>query len=255
MQYKVNQLAKLSGLSARTLRYYDQIGLLTPEKTESNGYRLYGLAEVDKLQQILFYRELGLALEEIKTILDNPGFNPEKSLEDHLLALQNKREQIDALIKNVKMTIKAMKEGKHMSDKEKFEGFKRKLISENTQKYGAEVNKKYGERVVEASNQQLAGMSQAQWEKQESLSAQIFELLQVAMTKHDPACEAAQEAAKLHREWLCMFWKDGTYSKEAHLGLAEMYVSDPRFTAFYDEKFGEGTAQLLRDAIAIYTKA
>jgi len=255
MHYKVNELARLSGLSTRTLRYYDQIGLLTPEKTESNGYRIYGQAEVDKLQQILFYRELGLALDEIKTIVDNPGFNPQKSLEAHLSALKSKRERIDALIENVKNTITAQKEGRTMSDKEKFEGFKHQLISENTQKYGKEVSQKYGKDVVEASNQRLAGMTQAQWEKQESLSTQIFESLKVAMAKHDPACEEAQQAARLHAEWLRMFWKEGAYSKQAHLALAEMYISDPRFTAFYDEKLGEGTAQLLRDAIAIYTQA
>jgi len=255
MRYKVNELARLSGLSTRTLRYYDQIGLLTPEKAESNGYRLYGQAEVDKLQQILFYRELGLALDEIKTIVNNPGFNPQKSLEAHLSALKSKRERIDALIENVKNTIQAQKEGRTMLDKEKFEGFKQKLISENNQKYGADVIKKYGKSTFDASNQKLAGMTQAQWDKQESLSAQIFESLQIAMEKHDPACEEAQQAARLHGEWLRMFWKKGAYSKQAHLALAEMYVSDPRFTAFYDEKLGEGTAKMLRDAIAIYTQA
>lgn len=254
MQYKVNELAKISGLSTRTLRYYDQIGLLKPKKVETNGYRLYGQPEVDKLQQILFYRELGLALDEIKAIVNYPGFETEKALEGHLLALQNKKAQLDDLIKNVKKTIKAIKEGNKMSDKEKFEGFKQKLISENTQKYGAEVISKYGKSTVEASNQKLAGMTQAQWEEQESLSKRIFELLAIALVKNDPACEQAQMAADLHRQWLCIFWKDGAYSKQTHLMLADMYVSDPRFTAFYDEKLGKGTAQLLRDAVAIYTK-
>ena len=254
MQYKVNELAKLSGLSTRTLRYYDQIGLLQPGRAESNAYRLYGQAEVDKLQQILFYRALGLALDEIKTILNKPGFEPEKALESHLLALQNKRAQIETLILNVRKTIKAMKEGTEMSDKEKFEGLKQTLIKENTEKYGAEVTRKFGADVVEASNKMLAGMTETQWEKQESLSKSIFDYLAIALTKNDPACKEAQKAADLHRQWLGMFWKDGAYSKHAHLLLAETYVSDPRFTAFYDEKLGTGAAQLLRDAVAIYTK-
>ena len=254
MQYRVNELAKLSGVSTRTLRFYDQIGLLQPGRAQNNGYRLYGPEQVDKLQQILFYRELGLALDEIKSILNSPGFDPENALEGHLLALQNKRAQIDDLIQNVKNTIKSMKEGMEMSDKEKFEGLKQNLIKENMQKYGAEVTRKYGADVVEASNKKFAGMTEAQWEKQESLSRSIFELLAAAMTKNDPACEEAQKAADLHGQWIRMFWKDGAYSKQAHLMLAETYVSDLRFTAFYDEKLGKGAAQMLRDAVAIYTK-
>lgn len=255
MQYLVNELAKLSGLSTRTLRYYDQIGLLEPENVETNGYRLYGQAQVDKLQQILFYRELGLALDEIRAIVNHPGFDTEAALEAHLLALQKKREQLDTLTRNVKQTITAMKEGIEMSDKDKFEGFKQNLIKENAEKYGAELNKKYGKSTVEASNQKLAGMTQAQWEKQEALSKNIFELLVKAMAKQDPSSDEAQQAAALHAQWLRMFWKEGAYSKQAHLMLAETYVSDPRFTDFYDEKLGEGAARMLRDAIAIYTKA
>ncbi|HSN94418.1 MAG TPA: MerR family transcriptional regulator [Anaerolineaceae bacterium] len=254
MQYKVNELSKLSGVSTRTLRYYDQIGLLEPENVGSNGYRLYGQSQVDKLQQILFYRELGLALDEIKDIVNRPGFDPETSLEGHLVALQKKREQLDMLIRNVKNTINALKEGDEMSDEDKFEGFKQNLIKENTRKYGPEITKKYGASIVEASNHKLADMTQAQWQEQESLSKSIFEFLAIAMVKNDPACYEAQKAADLHRQWLRMFWKDGAYSKQAHLLLAEMYVSDPRFTAFYDDKLGKGTAQLLRDAVAIYTK-
>jgi DNA-binding transcriptional MerR regulator len=187
MRDKANDLAKLSGVSTRTLRYYDQIGLLTPVKLENNGYRLYGQSEVDKLQQILFYRELGFALQKIKTIVNKPGFAPERFLECHLVVLQSERESMDALIANGRNT--------------------------------------------------------------------IIEKLATALAKRDPACEAAQEAAKLHREWLNMFWKDSTHSKQTHLALAEMYVSDARFTAFYDEKLGPGAAQMLRDAIAIYTQA
>ena len=195
-----------------------------------------------------------MALEDIKIILNNPGFEPEKALEGHLLALQNKRAQIDTLILNVSKTIKVMKEGTEMSDNEKFEGLKKKLIEENTQKYGAEVTEKFGSDLVEASNKMFAGMTKTQWEEQESLSKSIFDYLAIALTKNDPACEEAQKAADLHRQWLGMFWKDGTYSKQAHLMLAETYVSDLRFTAFYDEKLGTGAAQLLRDAVAIYTK-
>jgi DNA-binding transcriptional MerR regulator len=129
MEYSVNKLAVLAGVSTRTLRYYDQIGLLTPKRISSNGYRIYGREEVDKLQQILFFRELGIPLEEIKNILSDENFDSRRALEEHLKALELRREQLDKLIMNVSKTIKAMKGELAMSDKEKFEGFKQSLLT------------------------------------------------------------------------------------------------------------------------------
>ena len=254
MEYKVNELAKLSGVSSRTLRYYDQIGLLTPERLDTNGYRIYGKMQVERLQQILLYRELGISLEKMSLILNSKEYNVAKSLDQHLTSLQNKKEQIEILIKNVQKTIRSMNEGDIMTDKEKFEGFKQNLIKENYEKYGDEINQKYGKDVVEASNKKLARMTEEQWLQQQKLSEDIFKLLEKAIEIGNPACIEAQEAADLHRKWLCMFWKDGTYSKQAHLALAQGYVADSRFTAFYDEKLGKGAAIFLRDAIEIYVK-
>lgn len=252
MGYRVNELAVLANISTRTLRYYDQIGLLTPERADSNGYRIYGQVQIDRLQEILFYRELGFPLEEIKQFLECPDFDKEKSLESHLSALLNKKERIEALINNVTKTIRSMKEGLIMSDKEKFEGFKKDLINENTTKYGDEVIKKYGKEVFDASNERLSGMTKEQWDEQELLSEKIFEYLETAIKNGDPACEAAQTAADLHRRWICMFWKEGTYSKQAHSCLADGYVSDERFTSFYDKRLGQGATKFLRDSIVIY---
>ena len=148
MEYTVNRLAQISGVSKRTLRYYDEIGLLRPERVNPNGYRIYGQMQVDLLQQILFYRELGLPLEEIREIIKNPGFDREKALEDHLTALLQKKRQTEILISNVKKTLDSMKGRAMMSDEEKFEGFKRDLIKENEEKYGREVRKAYGEDAV-----------------------------------------------------------------------------------------------------------
>ena len=100
MEYSVSNLAKLSGVSTRTLRYYDQIGLLRPLRQSANGYRIYGQGEVDRLQQILFYRELGVSLEEIGAILDAPGYDREAALAGHLSALMEKKKQLELLIGN-----------------------------------------------------------------------------------------------------------------------------------------------------------
>ncbi len=252
--YRVQELAQLSGISARTLRYYDQIGLLYPSKVGENGYRFYDTAEVDRLQQILFYRQLGLPLEEIKALLDTPDYDRERSLSEHLSTLKARQEQLTLLIRNVEKTLSNLKGECTMKDKEKFEGLKLKLIQENEEKYGAEVAEKYGRSVIEESNRKLSGMSEEQWKKQESLVEEIFSLLEEAIKVGDPSCEAAQKAADLHRQWICLFWKDGVYSKESHRGLAEMYAADERFTAYYDERLGKGGAAFLRDTIYHYTK-
>lgn len=136
MEYTVQKLGLLAGVSTRTLRYYDEIDLLKPARINSSGYRIYGQQEVDRLQQILFYRELGVSLEEIKEILDSPTFDADRALREHREKLLERRAQLDALIANVDLTL-AQREGtKTMSDKQKFEGFKQKLIDDNEAQYG-----------------------------------------------------------------------------------------------------------------------
>ena len=251
MEYTVNQLASLSGVSKRTLRYYDAIGLLAPRRAADNGYRLYGPREVDRLQQILFYRALGVPLEAIGRLLSAPDFDREKALEAHLSALLEKRAELEALIGNVTKTICAMKGETMMTDQEKFEGFKQKMLSDNEDAYGDEIRSRYGDEAVDASYAKVAGMSEEQWQKSQALSAAVNQALKEAFDSGDPACEAAMRACDLHRQWLCLFWKDGTYSKEAHKGLAEMYAADPRFAAYYD-RIAPGCARFFRDAIAVY---
>ena len=142
MEYTVKKLRALAGVSTRTLRYYDEIGILTPARTNSSGYRIYGQEEVDRLQQILFYKELGVGLEQIKDILDDPTFDASMALMEHRENLLAKRKQLDLLIANVDKTI-GVKEGKmKMSDKEKFEGFKEKMVNENERTYGKEMREK-----------------------------------------------------------------------------------------------------------------
>lgn len=250
MEYTVQKLAQMAGVSTRTLRYYDEIGILKPARINSSGYRIYGQVEVDRLQQILFYRELSVNLESIKKILNAPTFNRAAALREHREKLLKKREQLDELISNVEKTI-AFTEGRMMiMDKEKFEGFKQKLIDNNEVKYGKEIREKYGDETVNKSNQKLQGMSQEQYDQAIKLETEVMETLHEAYKIGDPAGELAQKAADLHRQWLSSYWDK--YTKEAHAGVVQMYVDDPRFTAYYDRK-QPGMAAFLRDAVQIYT--
>jgi DNA-binding transcriptional MerR regulator len=250
MEYTVQRLGSLAGISPRTLRYYDEIGLLKPARINSSGYRIYGQAEVDRLQQILFYRELGVGLEEIKAIMSSASFDAARVLKEHRNQLLDRRRQLDLLITNVEKTIARTEGRMEMSDQEKFEGFKRRMIEENEEKYGREIRQKYGDKTVDKSNAKLQGMSKSELDEAERLSEELTKVLAEAFQTGDPAGEIAQRAASLHKQWLLHYWTE--YSKEAHAGLADMYVADERFTAYYDKE-QPGTAAFLRDAIYVYT--
>ncbi|MEG6616742.1 MerR family transcriptional regulator [Peptococcaceae bacterium 1198_IL3148] len=250
MEYTVQRLARLAGVSTRTLRYYDEIDLLKPARINSSGYRIYGQKEVDRLQQIMFYRELGLDLASIKEIITAPSFDEVKALREHREKLLEKRTQLDTLIANVDKTIASTEGRINMSDQEKFAGFKKQMMEQNEKKYGKEVREKYGEEIVERSNAKLMNMTEEQYNELQRINGHFTETLKAAFASGDPAGELAQRAADLHRQWLSFYWP--SYSKEAHAGVAQMYVDDKRFTAYYDQE-QPGTAKFLRDAIFIYT--
>ncbi|MBC1792929.1 MerR family transcriptional regulator [Listeria booriae] len=250
MEYTVQKLAKLAGVSTRTLRYYDEIGILKPARINSSGYRIYGQNEVDRLQQILFYREMNVGLDKIKAILEQPDFDETEALKTHRAQLLDKRKQLDELIRNVEKSIAHSERRITMTDQEKFEGFKQKMIDENEEKYGTEIREKYGDDKINKSNAKLKGMSEAEMERVNRLAETILVELAEAFETGDPAGDKAQEVAAMHKEWLSTYWD--TYSKEAHAGLAQMYVDDDRFTAYYD-KDQPGLAAFLRDAIVIFT--
>lgn len=249
-RYSVHELAGLSGVSVRTLHHYDSIGLLCPHRADNN-YRVYGQEEVDRLQQILLYREVGLGLADIKALLDDASFDAEQALADHLARLVEQRERTDRLIASVEKTLAHRKGAIAMGDHEKFEGFKRKLVEENEKKYGKEARAAYGDDAVDASNAKMMGMTEEQYTATQGVEAAMKEELLAAMEEGDPAGPHARKAADLHRQWLTAFWKEGQYSKQAHKGLAEMYVADERFKQYYDA-IAPGAAEFLRDAIAAY---
>ncbi|MEW4219611.1 MerR family transcriptional regulator [Rossellomorea marisflavi] len=251
MEYTIKKLSDLAGVSTRTLRYYDEIGLLTPSRINSSGYRIYGRVEVDRLQQIMFYREMGMELEGIKLILDDPDFDSVGALKEHRSRLVEKKERLLMLIRNVDQTLEDKGGGATMSDREKFEGFKKRLVDINEKEYGKEIWEKYGDESIDASNQQLLSMDKETYEETKHLEEQMIALLKIAHEKGDATGEEAQEAAQLHKEWITRQW--GHYNREAHKGLVQMYVDDERFRSYYD-KYQNGMAEFLRDAVGHYMK-
>lgn len=250
VEYTIRKLAQMAGVSTRTLRYYDEIGLLKPVRVSSSGYRIYGREEVDRLQQILFYRELDLSLESIADVLDDPKFDRARALRQHRDRLIDRRERLDLLIESVDRTI-AMDEGRmEMNDERKFEGFKREMIEENERKYGSEIRSKYGNEAVDRSNAKVMGMTQGEHDEAMKLFDEVKESLALAKATGDPAGELAQKTAELHKRWLMFYWSE--YNPQAHAGLARMYVEDDRFRANYDSE-EPGSAEFLRDAILIFT--
>lgn len=247
MKYSIKELSNLAGVSARTLRYYDEIGLLKPLEVSESGYRYYGEKELEILQQILFYRERNFDLKSIQQILYQDDFDIMSALNEHLLDLQKQRQRMDALIRTVEQTIRSMKGEFEMSDKEKFEAFKENLVKENEKKYGAEIREKYGDEEVDKSNQKLLGMTEADYERFQNLGAEINQRLKEAVTAGvAPECEEGRSVVILHKEWLGMTWKQ--YSVQAHKGLAAMYIADERFMQYYDREM-EGCAEFLVAAI------
>lgn len=247
MEYSIRELSELAGVSARTLRYYDEIGLLKPLYVNEAGYRYYGDKELAILQQILFYRERGFDLKRVQKILYQKDFDIMNALEEHLLELEEQRKHMESLIRTVKQTIMSMKGEYEMSDKEKFEAFKERVIRQNEEAYGAEIRKKYGDDEADAANQTVLNMSEEDWERFKNLGAEICTRLEEAVRGGvKPESDEAKRIVLLHKEWLGKTWKK--YTREAHKAIAAMYISDERFKLYYDREVS-GCAEFLEQAI------
>ena len=211
MEYSITALAKLAGVTPRTLRWYDETGLLKPLRTTTAGYRIYGPLEVERLQDILFYRELGFELSDIRSILDDPAFDRQAALQGHLAALKQQRERLDGLIQTVQKTISTLQGETTMSDREKFEAFKRRAIEENESKYGKEIREKYGDETVDRTNANVLGLSQEAFERWTTIGEEVLSSLASAVrAKLSPVEEEGQRIAALHREWLSYSWEKYT---------------------------------------------
>ncbi|MDF2726240.1 MAG: antibiotic resistance transcriptional regulator, MerR family [Paenibacillus sp.] len=239
---KVKEVADLVGISVRTLHHYDEIGLLKPEELTESGYRVYSDDDLELLQQILFFRELGFPLKKIKEIVSSPSFNKEEALELHRRMLLDKRRQLDRMIETLELTIRHAKGEIQMTNQQKFEGFD---FSSNP--YEQEARERWGDEAVDQSNAKLAKLTkQEQQELADGMNA-IYRKL--ASLRHEsPESEESQAAIK---EWYDYLNKMGSYSLEAFRGLGQMYVDDARFTKNIDQ-FGEGLAAFMRDAMAVY---
>ncbi|WP_106495222.1 MerR family transcriptional regulator [Lentibacillus sp. Marseille-P4043] len=239
---KVKEVADLVGISVRTLHHYDEIGLLTPESTTESGYRLYSDSDLEALQQILFFKEIGFPLKKIKEIISSPSFDRKEALKLHRKMLLEKRSRLDQMISTIDKTIQHSKGEIDMSAKERFEGFD---FSRNP--YEQEARDRWGDKAVNESNAKVGNMSKGDQKTLEDEFNALYRKL--AEIRHEPPESGiAQENIELRFNYLN---KVGTYSLDAFKGLGQMYVEDDRFTKNIDQ-FGEGLAVFMRDAMAVY---
>ena len=252
MEYSIRELSSLSGVSARTLRWYDEIGLLAPGRVADSGYRYYGEKQVDRLQDILFYRSLGMELAGIRAMLDDPSYNRTQALKGHLEALLERREALNRVIASVQETIRMQERNEMMSDEKKFEAFKKNAIDENERRYGKELREKYGDEEIDASNAAAMKVTREQYAQWQAWGEEIKARLCAAVRDGlAPQSEEGKAIVQLHRQWLTV--ASHGYDAARHRGIAMMYVMDERFTAYYDGEV-KGCAQFLCDAVQHWVK-
>ena len=252
MEYSIQELSKLSGVTTRTLRWYDQIGLLKPSRVAESGYRYYGKREVDRLQDILYYRALGVELARIRECLDNPSFDRLAALKGHLTALEAERQKLEGLIHSLKITIRAEERNEIMNDQEKFEAFKKHAVEEHEKYYGKESREKYGDAQVDKMQDTVMNLTKEQYQEWTELEQRIQGLLETAVTSQaDPKEEIGKEITTLHKRWLTL--TGNSYDVRKHKGIVELYVADDRFTEYYDRSIS-GCAQFLRDAVVCWAE-
>ncbi|MFV0439801.1 MAG: MerR family transcriptional regulator [Lachnospirales bacterium] len=253
MEYYINTISKITGVSTRTLRYYHEINLLLPKRINTSNYRIYGDEELKKLQIILFYRELDFPLEEIQKIVNNKDFDIISSLEKHLELLIIKKNKLENLIKIVQKTILSENGEIAMNNEEKFEIFKKSKIEENEKKYGDEIRAKYSNKTIDKCNDKFQGLSKSDFDIASKYEEDMIELMLKAMSIDDPYCDFSMQACELHKKWLNIYWHDGLYTKEIHKNLVYMYLTDERFKAYY-EKNGDWFTEFFYNAILHYCK-
>lgn len=241
---KVSEVAKLTGVTVRTLHYYDEIGLLKPSEVTQSGYRIYSAADLELLQQILFFRELDFPLEEIRKILKNPSYDREEALRKHRALLLQKRRHLDGLISLVENTLKGEVD---MS----FKQFDTSDVEETKKKYAAEAKQRWGNTDAYAEyEEKTADYDDPQWKLLNGEGAKI--LAEFGSNRHlDPAGVEAQALVKKWQEFITANFY--TCTKPILSCLGEMYIGDERFTRNID-KNGEGTALFMATAIEIYCR-
>ncbi|NRB46207.1 MAG: MerR family transcriptional regulator [Saprospiraceae bacterium] len=226
--YSVKEVAQLSGISVRTLHYYDQIGLLKPYKRTEAGYRHYGHRELLRLQQILFYKELDFPLKEIVAFLEEPEFHLIEALEDHKTALLARQKRIDHLVETIEKTIRQLKEDDIITKPEMlYEG----LAKEMGTTYRQAAIKAYGKEKITHSESELMKLGKegfkqlrARWT---AINDELFE-----RREESPISPAIQALIARHYQLIRQFW--GTVNSsdkqaEAYAGLGTLYTQDERY--------------------------
>ena len=239
---RISEVAKLTGITVRTLHYYDEIGLLKPSEITEAGYRLYSREDLEILQQILFFRELDFPLSQIKEIMNNPNYDKEEALKKQKELLIQQRQRIEGLIKLIEKRIEG---DNNMSFKE----FDMNEIEENKKKYAKEVKERWGtSKAYEESEKKTSSYNKKKWGDINQETSEIFKGF-AELRNSDPGSEEVQELVRRWQKYIT----DNFYTctNEILSGLGLMYVEDERFKENLD-KNGEGTAQLMAEAIKIY---
>lgn len=249
MSYKVKEVSNLVGVSVRTLHHYDDIGLLKPEFVTDAGYRLYSDEDLERLQQILFFKELDFTLQEIKEIIESPDFDRKKALNAHKKLLIEKKNRLERLIESVERTMNSIEGGMEMNKKEMFDGFDMSEIEKHKEKYAEETKAKYGHTdAYKESAKRTAKYNKEDWARIMAKGDEINKKIVINMDK-GPADSTVQEGVAEFRQHITDSFYDCTV--EIFRGLGDLYVQDERFTANLD-KYKEGYAKFLREAILYY---
>ncbi|NLA76783.1 MAG: MerR family transcriptional regulator [Clostridiales bacterium] len=240
----VNEVAKICGLTVRTLHYYDETGLLKPDEVTPAGYRLYGDKSLERLQQILFFRELGFELKEVKAIIDCPSYDKNEALLKHRELLKMKKQHIETLIE---LTNSVMKGEKTMN----IEEFDKTQIEKTKEKYADEARAKWGDTAAYKENEEKTGAyGKAEWSDAEAAAEKVYDMFIAAMNKGlAPESEAALLAARSWQEYISKHFYECTDVILA--GLADMYTGDERFTENINSR-KKGLAQFMSDSIKAY---
>ena len=247
--YKIKEVSNLAGVTVRTLHHYDAIALLKPCFINDAGYRYYGDKELEKLQQILFFRELDFSLEEIKKILNNPDFDKVSCLTLHRQLLLEKRQRLDNIIASLDKTLLSLEGGIKMNKKEMFKSFDMKSIEEHKAKYTEETKKKYGDTpAYKESQEKTSKYGKSDWENIMGEAEKIYISLSDLMNE-EPNSPKVQALVQQWRDHITNNFYNCTL--DIFRGLALMYTTDERFKENID-KYGEGLTEFLSSAMIIY---
>lgn len=244
MSFSVGQVAGFAGVTVRTLHHYDDIGLLVPSERSHAGHRRYSDADLDRLQQILFYRELGFPLDEVAALLDDPATDPRAHLRRQHELLTARIEKLQKMAAAVEQAMEARKMGINLTPEERFEVFGDK----DPEQYAEEAEQRWGGTEAYAESQRrVATYTKEDWKRLQAEANDWAERYSALMAEDEPPTgERAMDMAEEHRQHICGWYYDCPY--EMHRCLGDMYVSDERFKAFYDS-MRPGLAEHLKDAI------